>query len=135
MSAIVWLHEDALNGALLREGPALFVFDDEYLRLERYSLKRIAFIYECLLELPVEIERGGAVRQLLQFAARRQAAEIVTSKSPNPWIADRILELRKHLPVRVVEPEPFVKLNGAADLRRFSRYWAKVESRLPICPK
>lgn len=135
MSAVVWVHEDALNHLLLHHGPALFVFDDEYLRGERYSLKRIAFIYECLLELPVEIMRGETVRRLLDFARRHGGDEIVCASSPNPWIRARIAELQRSLPVRIVEPEPFVRLSGEPDLKRFSRYWAKVESRLPICQK
>lgn len=135
MSAIVWVHEDALDSLLLDHGPALFVFDEEYLRRERYSLKRIAFIYECLLELPLEIERGETVAQLLDFARRHGADEIAGAASPNPWIRERFGELGRSLKVRIEEPEPFVRLGGDPDLKRFSRYWAKVESRLPICPK
>lgn len=135
MSAVVWVHEDALNGALLGEGPGVFVFDDDYLRRERYSLKRVAFLYECLLELPVEIERGRTADRLLEFARQRGAGSVVTAASPNPWIREKIEELRRSLPVRVIEPEPFVRLSGPADLKRFSRYWAKVEKRLPIGPE
>lgn len=135
MSAVVWVHEDALNPALLSSGPALFVFDDAYLQSAGYSLKRVAFLYECLLELPVELARGETVPTLLAFAARHDAAELVASASPNPFIRDTLRQLAATLSVRVVEPEPFVQLPASTDLKRFSRYWTRVESRLPICPK
>jgi hypothetical protein len=132
MSAIVWVHEDALNGELLHEGPGLYVFDEGYLQREGYTLKRIAFQYECLLELPVAIERGPFVETLLAFAAAHNAQAIVTTRTPNPVFQHVLGELQRSLPVRLREPAPFVELARPPDLKRFSRYWAGVETHLPI---
>jgi len=132
MSTVVWMHEDAVNGTLLGRGPAVFVFDEDYLRREGYTLKRVGFLYECLLELPVEIRKGEAVEQILAFAAEHDADEVVMQASPNPWIRGVGAALERVLKVRRMVPEPFVELGGQPDLKRFSRYWARVESRLPI---
>ncbi len=35
--------------------------------------------------------------------------------------------LEQELPVEVLEPEPFVELDGRVDLVRFSRYWRRAE--------
>ena len=49
---IVWVHEEALgpaNPALEDHpnAPALFVFDEQWIREQRISRKRLGFLYEC----------------------------------------------------------------------------------------
>lgn len=62
MSAqLFWLHEEVLSEALscAQETSGcsfLFVFDTVWLRARAVSLKRIQFIYETLLALPVDVE-------------------------------------------------------------------------------
>jgi hypothetical protein len=56
MRSIVWIHADCLRRdcAAFREYPAvpaLFVWDDVVLRGYGLSLKRMVFLYECLLDL------------------------------------------------------------------------------------
>jgi len=73
MPPILWIHSDCLrptNPALLAhpDAPAIFVWDDALLTQYHISLKRIVFMYEALLELPVTIYRGDVVAQITQFA-------------------------------------------------------------------
>lgn len=126
-SALLWLHEDCLSPTAppfvhYPTAPAIFVWDEPV----NWSLKRILFVYECLLELPVEIERGDPVEVLHTYAKKLGAARIVTQRSPSP----RFAEIRKSLtlPVEVLEPVPFVELSGQVDLKRFSRYWRRAQS-------
>jgi len=70
---IIWVHGDNLSphNPVLRanpETPAIFIWDDALLKDWRISLKRITFIYECLLELPVTIRRGDITKELINFA-------------------------------------------------------------------
>jgi deoxyribodipyrimidine photo-lyase len=92
---------------------------------------RLRFLRECLAELPVEEREGDVAAEVLAAATAAGADGIVTSQAVDPrfaWISQR---LGQALPLRVLEPEPFVDLpqqgRGAPDLRRFSRYWRKAE--------
>lgn len=127
---IIWVHGDCLspkNPALQTypDAPAIWVWDDALLAEWQISLKRIVFIYECLLELPVTIRRGDVAREVAAFAKEHDADGVATVESPSPrfeTICDRIEEALS-LDIEVWSPEPFVNYDGYIDLKRFSRYW------------
>ncbi len=128
MSAYIWLHPDCLaadNPAFLKypNSEALFVFDEDEIEAEQWSLKRIAFLYETLLELPTEIERGNVVDRLLQ----KRPTKIVSVDSVNPRFRAYVQKLEALVPVEVLPAVPFVDYRGTLDLKRFSRYWKRVE--------
>jgi hypothetical protein len=54
----------------------------------------------------------------------------VTTATPDPLARRAIRRLAERFPVEVQEPEPFVTLAREPDLKRFSRYWARVEPLL-----
>jgi hypothetical protein len=128
MSVVVWVHEGCLSPqgvALMAHpgAPALFVFDEAYLRREGYTLKRIGFLYECLLDLPVTVRKGDSVSLLRAFAQEHRASRIVTTATVCPWHRAVIGALSAEtlaMPQLVEHPGPF-------DLTRFSRYWNKAE--------
>ena len=141
---ILWLHGDALgpsNPALLAHPgqPALFVFDRELLRgnspttadpqgaAEPVSLKRIGFLYECLLELPVTLRQGDVASEVLRFAQAHGTDGIVTSSSVDPRVESICRTLEQSLPVLQLDPTPFVELDEGVNLGRFSRYWRQAE--------
>ena len=128
---ILWIHGEALgpsNPALVAwpGRPALFVFDDGLLSSSDLSLKRLGFLYECLLELPVTIRRGDVADEVLAFAARHGADGVVTTAAVDPRFAVISAAIGAALPLQVLAAEPFVEL-ADADLRRFSRYWKRAE--------
>lgn len=132
---IVWVHGDNLsprNPALAAHSGslAIFVFDDEYLKTQKISLKRVMFMYECLMELPVTIRRGDVAERLLEFAEENGATGIVTLDSVSPRFAAVCDILRKRLQspdhLVVMPSEPFVSYQGELDLKRFSRYWSAI---------
>lgn len=137
---LLWIHGDCLNPhspALLAhpDAPRVFVFDDEWLARYRISLKRIAFMYECLLEIPrIEIRKGDVVAELAEAAREHNCTRVVTVESIAPRFAQLRARLhREHnLPVEVLPLEPFVKLSqteqAQLDLKRFSRYWRAIKS-------
>lgn len=129
-----WLHTDCLNTSWVdpTAGPAVFIFDDRQLEAECWSLKRIGFVYECLLHLPgVEIWRGPMVESLTSLCHSRQLSGIRTVRTPDPWLQDQAGILKAgNFQIDWVDPEPFVTLAGPLDLRRFSRYWRKAEPGL-----
>ena len=104
------------------------MFDDEQIEAVGWGLKRILFVYETLLELPVEIHRGAIVETLANLA--KTCEGIVTVDTPDPWLRSRIAELRQVAPVEVKPRPVFVELDGTVVLKRFSQYWAKAERKL-----
>jgi hypothetical protein len=125
MTPVVWLHEDSLR-PLLPDLPAVFVFPSNL----DYSLKRIVFLYECLLELDCVIRRGDVAEQVLAFAREHHASSVITVRSPSPqWLA-HCRRLQRDIRLEIIEPEPFVELPEGTDLRRFARYWKRAEPRL-----
>ncbi|MBD1897446.1 hypothetical protein H6F50_25295 [Coleofasciculus sp. FACHB-712] len=129
---IIWVHGDCLspgNPALQAypESPAIWVWDDALIEEWQLSLKRITFIYECLLELPVTIRRGDVAVEVIAFAKEHSADGIVTAESPSPRFDGICDKIEESLPIEVLPVEPFVKYDGYIDLKRFSRYWRVAE--------
>lgn len=133
---IVWVHGDCLRPtnpalALNPDSPAVFVWDDALLDEWQISLKRVTFIYECLLELPVTIRRGDVVTEVAAFAREHGAGRIATSASPSPRFPELCRAISHNMPsgtrLEVLKEEPFVDYNGRIDLKRFSRYWRTVK--------
>ncbi len=149
---VVWVHGEALGPAnpALRAAPgrpALFVFDRELIdggtattadpgagTRRPLSRKRLGFIAECLLELPVTVRHGDVAEQVIAFATEHGADGVVTSRGVDPRFERLRRRIAQRLPVTVLEPEPFVELEDSPerplDLRRFSRYWRRAAPRL-----
>ncbi|MBL8187069.1 MAG: hypothetical protein JNK38_03630 [Acidobacteria bacterium] len=138
---LIWIHGDCLNPhspALLAhpDAPRVFVFDEEVLAHYRLSLKRIAFMYECLLEIPrVEIRKGQVVAELAEAAREQGCTRIVTVESIAPRFAQLRAKLQRehNLPVEVLPLEPFAELSqteqARIELKRFSRYWNPIKAK------
>ncbi|AFY90469.1 MAG: hypothetical protein CLLPBCKN_007879 [Chroococcidiopsis cubana SAG 39.79] len=129
---IIWIHGDCLspkNPALQEyaNSPAIWVWDEALIEEWQLSLKRIVFIYECLLELPVVIRRGDVAKEVLAFAKEHNADSIVTANSPSPRFETICDEIERSLKLEVLETEPFFEYDGYIDLKRFSRYWKVAE--------
>jgi hypothetical protein len=124
---VVWIHGDCLSPhspAFLEypQAPALWVWDDALI-----GLKRLTFIYECLLELPVEIRRGNVAEEVLAFAQEHNTNLVVTTDSPSPRFNDICDHIKKSIILEVLAVEPFFEYDGYIDLKRFSRYWKVAE--------
>ena len=133
---VVWVHGDCLSpsGPALQAhpgAPALWVWDDELLQQWRISLKRVVFIYECLLELPVTIRRGNVRDKISAFARENGANRIATTETPNPRFKAICQQLRHSgFEVEIHRSEPFLDYEGQLDLKRFSRYWRTAQKYL-----
>jgi hypothetical protein len=132
---IVWIHADCLSPhhpglEAVPDAPAIFVWDDALLQEWRISLKRIVFIYECLLDLPVVIRRGDVAEQVVAFAREHGAMRILTAESPSPRFRKICKRIAGSMPtgsrLEVLGLEPLVDYEGYIDLKRFSRYWNMV---------
>ena len=129
---ILWIHDEALGPAnpALRawpEAPALFVFDSDWIRTERISRKRLGFLYEAALELPVTLRKGDVAAEVLAFAQRHGADGVVTSTAVDPRLQCIAQVIEAELPLQELEPDPFVDMPRPPRLGRFSRYWREAE--------
>lgn len=126
--AIIWIHGDCLSSqnpvfSAYPNAPAIWVWDDALMEEWQLSLKRLTFMYECLLELPVEIRRGNVASEIITFAQEHQADLVVTVNSPSPKFEQICAEIQRFLALTVLENQPFFDYDGYIDLKRFSRYW------------
>ena len=129
---ILWIHDEALGPAnpALRawpETPALFVFDSDWIRTERISRKRLGFLYEAALELPVTLRKGDVAAEVLAFAQRHGADGVVSSTAVDPRLQRIAQVIEAELPLQELEPDPFVDMPRPPRLGRFSRYWREAE--------
>ena len=119
-----WMHTDCLRASIPSAAvDTVFIFDPKQIEHEQWGLKRLVFLFECIPH-GVRILKGDTVSLLSQFD------EVVTEATPDPWIRECIEAL--HWNVTVVAPTPFAHLGATSesDLKRFSRYWKKVESKV-----
>ena len=129
---ILWIHDEALGPAnpALRawpEAPALFVFDSDWIRINNISRKRLGFLYEAALELPVTLRKGDVATEVLAFARRHGADGVVTSTAVDPRLQRVAAAIEAELPLQELEADAFVELSRPPQLGRFSRYWREAE--------
>ena len=137
MSALIWLHEDALRGdhpifkAAGEGAEAVFIWDDDYFKSEGYSLKRLVFIYELLTDLNVTCLKGETAQALKAYAQDR---DIWIPETPNPVFKAIITELKDSHKVlkdshkvTCVPDVPLVIVPDDVDLGRFFRFWNKAK--------
>lgn len=133
MTALVWLHEDALrqNHPIFSEAGkdviSFFFWDDDYLQQMDYGFKRLVFIYETLCELPVTIIHDSTVEGLIRLAENHGCDTIYIPATPNPLLQEITAELKHRIPVVIVDDTPFVSLTKDLDIKRFFRYWNKAK--------
>ena len=130
---IVWVHEESLGPRhpglqAFPEAPALFVFDTHWISDDHVSRKRLGFLYECALELPVTLRKGTVAEEVMAFAERHQADGIVTSTPVDPRLERIAVAIEQHMPLQRLAADPFVTLPRPPRLGRFSRYWREAES-------
>ena len=129
---ILWVHEEALGPAnpALRawpDAPALFVFDTHWIETNRISRKRLGFLYENSLELPLTLRKGDVAGEVIAFAQRHDADGVVTSTAVDPRLQRIADAIDAELPLQELEPDAFVELPRPPRLGRFSRYWREAE--------
>ena len=104
LNPVLWIHGEALGptnpGLVAYPGaPAVFVFDRQLIAQAGLSLKRLGFIYECLLELPVTLRHGDVAEEVLAFARRHRADGVATTSAVDPRFAGLQQRIAAQLPV------------------------------------
>jgi hypothetical protein len=101
--------------------PKFFVFDPAFIAAEGWTMKRLQFMSDGLVEMPdVRVFRG----ELREVVSSLGVTEITTQRTPNHRIV-RWLEKLAPLNVKFVAEPAFVEYTGP--VTRFTRYWKSVE--------
>jgi len=136
MATILWMHDGALraNHPMFECQPiqsadhvkTVFIWDNDYFAAAEMGLKQLVFIYEALIDLPVEIIEGSTVDVLRQLAG--EDGTIVTASSSDLGLTQIMAALNTSHRLYQVADESFARLDKTPDLRRFFRYWNKAKS-------
>ena len=132
---MLWIHAEGLGPAnpvwqAWPQAPALFVFNTARLEAEGIGLKRVGFVFESLLEVPVVLRNGDPAAEILEFAARCGCDGVVTQAPQDPYLQKIITALGQHLEVEQLAVDPFVVLETPYLLRRFTRFWKQAQPLL-----
>lgn len=130
-SRLFWVHEYGLSlpadkAAAQRLGECRFIhiWDDAYLQTKDYSLKRLAFIYQTLTTLPVDIIAGDT----LEVLCHQPEVNISIPDTVDPFIRNIGQSLvAKGKSVEWIETAPFVYLKHERHTSRFFNYWKQAE--------
>lgn len=129
---LVWVHQESLSPYSVAlqaapDAPAVWIWDDAALERQRWTLKRLVFLSECLAELPVEIYRGPTQATMQQLLKQHQRSGVITTVTPDPSLKQHIDQLEAERPVAVL-PEPgLLSREMNLPLSRFSNYWRKAQ--------
>lgn len=124
---IIWVHEDALGldqpvFEQAGEGAArIFIWDEAYFKGQGYSLKRLVFIYECLLDIPKLILYKGDTRTVLAQLTRGR--KLFVAATPNPELQHIVKVVSEYCDATLISALPFSAISDNADMGRFFRYW------------
>ncbi|WP_409432227.1 hypothetical protein ACJ3XI_08380 [Litorimonas sp. RW-G-Af-16] len=126
---IIWIHEDAMRAdhpVVFQAGEqaeAVFIWDAAYFEAQGYSAKRLVFIYECLMDLPVVLYVGETETALRELVS---GGRLFVPTTPNPYFNTILDNLSGDIDVTQVPDIPLVIAPDDVDLKRFFRFWNKV---------
>lgn len=101
--------------------PKLFIYDEEQLKADQFSIKRIQFIADALVEIPDIRVMKGVTQDILKTLG---VTEIVSQDTPSQDIKERLAASQ----VEWVPEEAFVSYSGS--LKRFMGFWRAIEPQL-----
>ena len=129
----VWVHDGMLSPAhpaVALGASAFFLWDDAHIAASRHSQGRIDFQRSAIFCEDEHAGNRSLVRTVLEQAHSKKATTILTGDTADPRLRRAVSELEREIDIRWIAPEPLVEISGPVDLKRFSRYWSKVERRL-----
>jgi deoxyribodipyrimidine photo-lyase len=133
--ALVWLHGGSLSTtdpALVDnpDAPAIFVFDQPFLKAQRISFARLQFMFEAATEALASRQHrvcvGVQAEEIVRYAQELGCTEIHTTDVVSPEL-DRTLDALEAagLTVRIHHLERLTSFTGR--VKRFSAFWRAVE--------
>lgn len=134
MTDLILLHQNCLSTqhpvfSEALNSQAVFIWDNDYFKKEAYSLKRLVFIYESLLELPVEIYQGSTLEVVEVLIQQHGSKKLWLAETPDAWLKQQLAMLTAKVELCWVPDKPFVELEQK-EYTRFFKYWNKAKRQL-----
>jgi hypothetical protein len=130
MSACIWVHEEALSLShpVFKAAPegteAIFIWDDHFFQTQKYSLKRLVFIYECLSDLGITCVEAPITTWLIDS----KFDTVYVASSYHPVLKRCMDEISLVKTIHRIDAEPAFKLpDDKTDYRRFFAFWRDLE--------
>jgi hypothetical protein len=127
MNAIL-IHDEMLNpeAEIYKKVPTpqifLFVFDPQWMQEEGWTLKRIQFVCDGLMEIPTaQIYRG----EISAIVRELGITSFTTQATPNPHT--RAMWRRACVPVTEIDESAFAQFDKR--LTRFMSFWKAIEAQ------
>jgi deoxyribodipyrimidine photo-lyase len=117
---VIWVHDEMLNAThplMKRPEEKVFIFDPHYYK--NWSMLRLQFIADCLVEMPdVSVWVGDTQTVLKQLNVQK----ILTQATPNDHLQQQVLGFSTHWYEEEMVCEKTIKPD---DLKSFSKFWKK----------
>lgn len=137
MKRLIWLHDEALalfgEQLLQADDVLVFVWDKVYFQDKGWSLKRLVFLYESLLDLPypsLQVYQGDTLEVLMQLRQEYAVDEIVTFAAIEPELNAIFQQLEKHCRLQIVDAPSLLKTPLQQVPKRFFKFWKQVETEV-----
>ena len=123
MNTLVWLHEESIKIPDLppSANPVTYIhiWDNAYLMQRNYTLKRLVFIYESLIQLPIEIYQGPTIETIRALSPTK----LLIPQTHQIDLCQLIHELKTHVNTEIIPAELFSSLEQTKVYTRFFKYW------------
>ena len=126
---LLYIHDKGLGdnqpifSRMTPDSKALFIWDDAYFKKRNYSLKRLVFIYETLISMPVEIVHGKTLEIVKEIAPKK----VITPYTSDLELRLLIREMSGEFELEFVYPKAFVHIDDKFHFTRFFKYWNKAK--------
>jgi deoxyribodipyrimidine photolyase len=141
---LVWIHEDAIsqNHPVFKVSEIsdknnqaniykIFVWNKNYFKKKNYSLKRLVFIYESLLEEGFQIVADDSKNEqkieeiLINFCLENGVKKIYSAKTLDIDLTQIQKNLSAKFDHQIIADEIFVDVDEKMKFNRFFNYWKK----------
>lgn len=122
----IWIHEDALSlehpvfEAAGEGAKVFFIWDAAYFEQNAYSLKRLAFLYDGLIDLDIDVYAGETQTTLRRLCA---GGVLFMPDTPNMHFLSIAKSVQDEMRVVSIENTPFIEPPDDVDMTRFFRFW------------
>lgn len=131
---LIWIHEDALrldHPVFERAGEdarVVFIWDEVDLKRRGHSFNKLVFIYECLQDMGVTIEKGETALVLRELLKTHNS--LFMAKTFNPGLRSLIAPLEDKIEIIEVQPERLGDVEITPEMARFFRFWNKAKKSI-----
>jgi len=126
----IWIHENAMSvnhpvfKAAGGNAHAFFIWDKGYFEQNAYSLKRLTFLYETLIDMPITVYAGDTATTLRHLCENQDDNSILyVPETPDAYVLKVIDKIQLDISVQIIQDKPFIEVSDDVDMARFFRFW------------